>query len=116
MTKMEAVRQVMAEFGKEIKPLQIRDVLKERFNIDISPDVASNYKKELIRRASGKKRRKKGKRGRAAAVAQAAPSAPVAAAGKKVSGTITPADVRAVRDLVDRVGAATLRDLLEAMT
>jgi hypothetical protein len=116
MTKMEGVRRALAELGKDAKPLRIRDHLKQRFNIDISPDVVSTYKKELARRAAKAKgtAKPKGKPAAPEAAAGAKPlptAAPKAQAGKGISL----GDIQAVKALVGRVGAEQLRSLVDLL-
>ena len=52
ISKMEAVTQTLQEFGRDIMPLAIKDHLKKRYGIEISADVASNYKKKLVKKAN----------------------------------------------------------------
>ena len=51
LTKMEAVKQTLQELGRTTMPVAIKDHLKKRYNIEISADVANNYKKKLLKQA-----------------------------------------------------------------
>jgi hypothetical protein len=82
MTKMEAVTILIAERGKAMKPVEIREVLKKRFGLDISVDVASSYKKTLARR----EREANGSTKPAPAPAAAKPAPAPAAASPKPAG------------------------------
>lgn len=111
MSKMEAVRRVLAESGKDTKPLDIQDQVKKQFKIKMDPDTISNYKGIILRKGSGKKKmgRPKGRKtGRPAAA-----HAPVKAS---VSASISLDDIRAVKELAEKLGAEKLRQLAEVLT
>jgi hypothetical protein len=128
MTKIEGVRLALAELGPDAKPLRIQAFVKERFGIDISTEVVSAYKKELARRGGKARGRRKGKgRGRKAGARRksaapgpsAQPATEVRAAatggGDGKGGGISLGDLRVVKDLVKRVGASQLRDLIDIL-
>jgi hypothetical protein len=117
MTKVEAVRRAIADKGRDIKPLQICDYVKEKFNIDISPDVASNYKKAELK---GKRKKKKGraaadKQHAAAAQETVAAARPQSRAVKESLAGCTVEDIRTLRELVDRFGPAAVRSLIDVI-
>jgi hypothetical protein len=102
--KTEAVRRALKELGPDAKPLEIQAFVKDRFGVEISTKVVSIYKAKLGRR--GRRRGKpKGE------VAPAAP-APRTVGHREV----TIADLRAMRELSDRVGTRRLRELLELLS
>jgi hypothetical protein len=132
--KYEAVEWTLNEKGTGFKPLQIKDYVKEKYNIEISPDVASNYKKEYIRRKKRKSKssaRKKSaakksaakkpaaKKPAAAATQEVAATAPsragTAKGGKVVAGKLNDADVRTLREMAGRIGTENLCSLVDAM-
>jgi hypothetical protein len=114
-TKIEAVRRAIADKGRGIKPLQICEYLKQKWDIDISPDVASNYKKAYLR-GSKKKKKRKGARKQPVAAAQETPSQPrPAATSKAVAADFRVEDVRTLRDMAARMGATKLCSLVDAM-
>src|SRR5262245_43892389 len=50
--KMEAVRQALAHFGNDAKPLAIRPWIKLQFDIELSNDQISNYKSDIRKKAA----------------------------------------------------------------
>ena len=53
ISKMEAVRRALAQLGDDAKPQQIHSFLKSNFRIDMEPNLISNYKSTLSRKAAG---------------------------------------------------------------
>jgi hypothetical protein len=100
VTKMEAVRQVLAEMGKDAKPAEMQPVIKEKFGIEMSTDHISTYKGDILKKA-------KAKGGNKPAPAPVSRTASVTG-----SGGIRFEDVRATKELVDRLGADRLRALI----
>ena len=100
ISKMEAVRQAIGKMGKDIKPPAILSFVKENYNLDMSYDMASNYKGLILKKRGGKRRGRKPGRKPAA----------VATNGRKAGG-ITLADIEAVKALADRLGAEKVRQL-----
>ncbi len=99
ITKMEGVRRALAELGKEAAPKQIQDFLKSKFGINMEPSMISNYKSSLKSAGKTAISRKPGK-------PAATPSA---------TGGITLEDVRAVKDVVDKIGADKVRQLADVL-
>jgi hypothetical protein len=116
--KTEAVKRALDENGRDFKPLQICAYVKEKWGIDISPDVASNYKKAYLK--GKKKKGSKGKAGRKRAVAAAAhetvaaESRPQAKLKVALAGC-TVEDIRTVRELVERFGPDALHSLIRVI-
>src|SRR5262245_2603303 len=100
ISKLEAVRQAISALGRDAKPLRIQEFVKSNFHLDVNSQLISNYKpivaKQLARRG--------GRRGRKAGAA-----APAALSG------ISLADIRAVKAVVDHVGADKVRQLAEVL-
>jgi hypothetical protein len=120
MTKVEAVRQALAELGPDAKPTQIQGHVKQKFNIDMSRDHVSVTKRQILNKAAGKK--KPGKAGakklpaQASAARQAGPAVPPqATAAKRASPSIGLDDIEAVKGLLERVGASALHKLIDVM-
>jgi hypothetical protein len=99
ISKMEAVRRVLKEFGKDTKPLEIQDHLKKQFRIKMDASVISNYKGTILK-ARKKPGRPKGPK----------PSPATAATGT-ISVEISLDDIRAVKDLADKIGAEKVQQL-----
>src|SRR5262245_59103956 len=104
ITKMEAVRRVLAEMGKDAKPAQMQPVIKERFGFDMSTDHIGVYKGTILKNPKKKPSAKP-------AAAPAPPATPAAPRVDK-AGSIDLADIQATKELVDRVGADRLRALI----
>jgi hypothetical protein len=101
--KTEAVRRALKELGPDAKPIEIQAFVRDRFGVEISNKVVSVYKAKLAKR--GRRRGKpKGK---------AVTAAPAPRAGH---GEVALADLRAMRELSDRVGTRRLRELLELLS
>jgi hypothetical protein len=99
ISKMEAVRRVLKEFGKDTKPLEIQDHLKKQYRIKMDASVISTYKGTILK-ARKKPGRPKGSK----------PSTAAAAAGT-ITGEITLDDIRAVKDLAEKIGAEKVQQL-----
>jgi hypothetical protein len=112
ISKIDGVKQALASLGANAKPLAIKDYLKTKLGIEISADVASNYKKTLAKRA------KKGRRKSSAKAAAPAPkkvATPTAPKGTAPTG-IALKDIETLKDLVGRVGAPSLRTLIDLLS
>lgn len=105
MTKAEAVRQTLAKLGNDVKPNDIVNHVKSAFGLEMSYDMASTYKSAALKKAGGKRRGRKP--GRKPAVA--------ATNGRRAGGSISMADIQAVKDLADRLGADKVRQLAEVL-
>jgi hypothetical protein len=100
ISKMEAVRRVLATSGPDTMPLEIQTQLKKEFNIKMDPTVISTYKSSILRKGPIKKAGKPGR-----------PAAPA----KSLSGNISFEDIRAVKALADRIGIEKLRQLADVL-
>ena len=129
LSKKDAVRRALQDLGNEARPLQIREHIKKRYHIEMSLDHISTVKGEILRET-----------GQAKPAARKPPSTPSAAAkpsaqqpavpqrpirkedsakGAKAPGEreqgINLKDIETVKDLVERVGAASLKKLIDVM-
>lgn len=102
-SKLDAVRLLIAE-SSDIMPLEITEQLKRRFKMKMNASTASNYKRIALRERGNKKNA--GPKGRPAA------HAPVKASSV---GGISIADIQAVKELAERLGAEKLRQLAEVL-
>jgi hypothetical protein len=99
LSKMEAVRRVLREHGKDTMPVAIQDHLKKQYSIKMEAGVISNYKSNIL-----KERKKMGRpKGTTVAGPKAAPSV--------ATTEITLEDIRAVKHLADRLGAEKVKEL-----
>src|SRR5262245_6404511 len=93
-SKMQMVRDALADLGGESKPQDIGAWVKAKFGVEIAPQMISAYKSTI-----------NGKSG---------------ASGKSVArgvsgGNVSINDVVAVRELLDRVGVDQLNKLVKAL-
>ena len=106
MSKMEAVRQVIAKFGKDVKPNDILGHLKSEFGITMSYDMASTYKSAALKKTKGKRRgRKPGRK----------PAGAAASMNGRPGAGISLDDIKAVKALADKLGADKVRQLAEVL-
>jgi hypothetical protein len=102
--KTEAVRHALAKLGKKAMPAEIQDFIKTNFGIELTTKVISVYKCNLARTKGKPGRKPKAVQGTAEAVPN-----PAAPAG------VTFKDLRAVREITNRLGPARMRELVELM-
>jgi hypothetical protein len=99
ISKMEAVRRALAEMGKDAKPLQMKDYIKSHLGVEMSADHISTYKSSLLRAGLGKKK----------------PGPKPKMASAAAQGGFSVEDVRAVKELANRIGADKVRQLAEVL-
>jgi len=99
MSKMEAVRRILNEHGRETMPLDIRNHLMKQYGIKMEPGVISTYKTSILK--AGKK--SGNPKGPKPATSTAAP------AGTQTGISLD--DIRAVKHLAERLGAAKVQEL-----
>lgn len=118
MSKMEGVRQSLQTLGKDAKPVAIQEHLKKTLNIAMTPSTISNYKstiqkagkkrgrptKEVAASTNGSERHGRstnGRRGRPKSTSS--------------YGSISLDDIKAVKELAERIGADKLVQLAEVL-
>lgn len=119
MTKKEAVEKGLANLGNSATPTQLQKHIRERFNIEMDLNHISTAKAKILRAA--------GEHKPAAAAAPAKlpathkptlrkeePSKAAVLQGHATPG-ISLKDIETVKDLVERVGAASLKKLIDVM-
>ena len=101
ISNMEAVRRALAALGVEARPPDIGAYVREHFGKVIPPNHISSYKSTLTRKA------RKPVRARVAAAAD----------GRHASVTdgLSVKDIRAVKELANRIGVARFRELVEVL-
>lgn len=92
MSKMKMVTQALQD-RRDASPKDLQAYVKEKFGTDISTTMISSYKSNILRKQGG------GGRG-----------------GSGGGGQIGFRDLTAVRDLIDRVGAAELQSLIKMLS
>jgi hypothetical protein len=102
---MEAVRQALAELGREAKPLTLKEHILTKFAIDMPSMLISNYKSTILKKARQKRRAGRKPRALAAEVTVRTES----------GSAIRLEDIRTVKRLVDRFGATRVKELVEAV-
>jgi pyruvate/2-oxoglutarate dehydrogenase complex dihydrolipoamide acyltransferase (E2) component len=113
--KTEAVRRALDELGWDVKPLEIQEHVKKYYDVDITTKVISVYKGKLAK--EGRRRGKRGRKPKAEAPAMPAP-APARVPPPRGGRRDTPIDVRdlrALKELNDRLGTSRLRELVELL-
>ena len=104
--RLETVRRALDELGQDAMPRDIQQHVQERYGMAMTPEHVSTYKSSLLRKRKGRRGRKPKKEGAPA-------PAPSAARGE---ATITLRDLRALKELADRLGGAKLRELAELVS
>src|SRR6516162_281932 len=104
--KMEAVRQALNSLGYEASPADIQQFVKDKFGQNMSPNMISSYKSSLRSKAGVKGRRRK--RGRPA-------KTETSAAPATFQDGVPWKDIRAIKEIVGRIGVKGLRELVELL-
>ena len=129
LSKKDAVRRALQDLGNEAKPLQIREHIKKRYHIEMSLDHISTVKGEILRETGQAKPAARKPTATPSAAAKPAAQQPAvpqrtlrtedSAKGAKSAGGreqgISLKDIETVKDLVERVGAANLKKLIDVM-
>jgi hypothetical protein len=103
---MDAVRRALDELGQDAMPKDIQRHVKERYGIAMTPEHVSNYKSTLLKKRKGRRGRKPKGEG-----------APVPASSAARGGpAISLRDLRALKELADRIGGTRLRELAELVS
>jgi hypothetical protein len=111
ITRKDAVRQALTTLGKDATRAQIQKFIKDQHGFAMTLDHISNCKGE-IRKEKGRSKSAVTKRP-SAAKAVSSPQAPSAPA--RHAPGISLVDIETVKDLVDRIGAASLTKLIGVM-
>jgi hypothetical protein len=110
INKLQRVRDALTELGNDAQPKDIQGFLKRKFNLDMTTKFISTYKGTVLREAA----KKSGViRQPAVAPAPAPPKAPSKSGG--TNGGISVEDIRAVKGLVEKIGAEALKELAEVL-
>jgi len=107
ISKMGAVREALSALGKSAYPIKIQQYVKEKHNISMSTAHISNYKTYILRR------RKKLKAAAKSAAQKPEGGHTIALNGKVSKISIN--DIEAAKLLVGRVGAKSLKALIDLL-
>ena len=107
ITKKEAVRQALSKLGKDASRPDIQKFVKNNYGLQMTLDHISNCKGEL--------RKEKGHAKPALTKQPAASKPEPSPARKSASYGISLEDIETVKDLVERVGAGSLRHLIDVL-
>jgi hypothetical protein len=107
ITKQDAVRRALATLGKQATAKDIQKHVKDTFNLDMTIDHIYTAKSSVL--AKGKKKTKK------ASVTQAAAEKPPAPVVRPPAAGIRLEDIEAVKGLLRRVGADSLKTLVNLL-
>jgi hypothetical protein len=110
MTKKEAVAKGLGVLGKAATPTQLQKHIKDSYGIDMTLKHIGVEKGKILKAAGEHKPA-------ATKPTAAKPPAKQAAAQKPATGKegISLRDIESVKDLVERVGAASLKKLIDVM-
>jgi hypothetical protein len=97
-TQKSMVEAAINELGWKAGPKALQPVIKEKFQVDLSTSMISNYKSVLKRET---KKAAKGAKGKP---------------GPKPRKTLEFTDLQAVRGLVDKLGAEQVKKLVDVAT
>jgi hypothetical protein len=100
LTKREAVRRAIADLGPDATPTQMQGHIKRKFGIKMTTDHISTEKGNL--------RKQQG-------AAKPPPQASAARTVEPKKPAIALHDIKAVKDLVERVGADSLKKLIDLL-
>jgi hypothetical protein len=110
ISKAEAVRRSLADLGPDAKPKDIQADIKKRFRIKMTTDHISTSKGDAIRKGLvGEPTAEKKRPGRK-------PKSETADAANGKGAAIEVEDIVAVKTLVQKLGAESLRSLIDALT
>jgi hypothetical protein len=99
MSKMDCMRRALAEMGGEAQNQDIQKFLKSQFSLDMDVKMISGYKTYLKAASKSAAIRKPG----------------IPAAAPVVADGITLDDIRAVKQVVNKIGADKVRSLAAAL-
>jgi hypothetical protein len=105
--KAEALRRALAQLGSKAKPATIQGFVKTHFGVEMTTTVISVYKSQLLKR--GGMQAKAGRRPKEAGVVMEPPSK------RAIHEAVSLKDLRTVKEISNRLGAARMRELVELM-
>ena len=116
ITKAEAVRRALRHLGKDAGRAEIQTYVKDELGIDMNLDHVSTARAEALRKMGAKKAKAKAAPKTEEAGKEAAPPAAKPAAKAAAKDGILLEDILKIKKLVETVGPAELRTLIEVMS
>ncbi len=113
-TKMDAVREAQGKLGKDAKAADIQKYVRDTFGHDMKIDHVYNCLSE-IRRQAGKTAKPTARKEAAPAPAAARQTPPPPPRPAAPAGGIELKDIAAAKGLVERLGPARLRELIDLL-
>jgi hypothetical protein len=116
------MRKTLAELGNDAQPKAIQEHLKKKFNVDMDTKLISTYKSGILRDAGKKRGSVRQPAASAPATAPAPAPAPTATRAKAspragtMNGGISVEDIRAVKELLGRIGAEAVKELADVLS
>jgi hypothetical protein len=117
ISQMEAMRRTLDVMGPDALPLEIKDYLASHYSCNMKPNVISNYKSTIL----GKKTKGKGRRKASRSTETFMPPTEPMMIDleydevEDMSGFQID-DLRAVKEVVDRIGADKVRQLAQVLS
>jgi hypothetical protein len=116
MTKAEAVRQAVAELGKDAKRTQLRDHIQAEYGIEMSLDHISVEKRKYLKKKAKKRKLAAAKPPALPSAARTAePKEPTPEPAAPQEDAICFGDIEATKGLMERVGADRLKRLIDVL-
>ncbi|HKI35084.1 MAG TPA: hypothetical protein VKA46_24720 [Gemmataceae bacterium] len=114
INKLQCVRDALHELGNDAQPRAIQDFLKHRFDLDMNTKFIGTYKGTILRGKSGQSGIMRTPAATAPAEVPVPPKASPQVGG--TNGGISVDDIRAIKALVDRLGADGVRQVAEVLS
>jgi len=112
MTKKEAVEKGLANLGNSATPTQLQKHIRERFNIEMDLNHISTAKAKILKAVVAAPAKLPATH--KLAPRKEEPTKPALPQGNAIQG-ISLRDIETVKDLVERVGAISLKKLIDVM-
>lgn len=95
LNKTQMVTAALATLGADTPPQQILDHIRDTYGVELSKSMVSSYKSNILKKQRGGTGRK----------------------GDRVAadGTVELKDLRALRDIIDRVGMNEVKHLIQVL-
>ena len=94
ISKMEAVRRALDRLGADAKPLKMKPYIQKKFGINMNANMISSYKSSVNKKEASQSRLSR-------------------RPGRTAASDFTLEDIQAVKQLTERMGAETVRELAD---